>query len=54
MFILNYFLITTDIDECMTEKPCAQICKNLPGSYECHCRHGFQLQPDGQSCKKNG
>ncbi|KAH0539177.1 hypothetical protein KQX54_001631 [Cotesia glomerata] len=42
-----------DIDECMTEKPCAQICKNLPGSYECHCRYGFQLQPDGQSCKKN-
>lgn len=38
----------------MTEKPCAQICKNLPGSYECHCRYGFQLQPDGQSCKKNG
>ncbi|KAK0181763.1 hypothetical protein PV327_004017 [Microctonus hyperodae] len=42
-----------DIDECMTEKPCAQICNNLPGSYECHCRYGFYLQPDRQSCKKN-
>ncbi|KAK0089645.1 hypothetical protein PV325_005886 [Microctonus aethiopoides] len=41
-----------DIDECMTEKPCAQICNNLPGSYECHCRYGFYLQPDRQSCKK--
>ncbi|XP_034943970.1 uncharacterized protein slow isoform X2 [Chelonus insularis] len=42
-----------DVDECITEKPCAQICRNLPGSYECHCRYGFQLQPDGQSCRKN-
>ncbi|XP_063990519.1 uncharacterized protein LOC135169425 [Diachasmimorpha longicaudata] len=42
-----------DVDECITEKPCAQICKNVLGSYECHCRYGFQLQPDGQSCRKN-
>ncbi|XP_033231141.1 uncharacterized protein LOC117182189 [Belonocnema kinseyi] len=43
----------TDIDECITEKPCAQLCRNLPGKYECYCRYGFQLQPDGQSCRKN-
>nr|XP_031838984.1 uncharacterized protein LOC116429789 isoform X2 [Nomia melanderi] len=43
----------TDIDECVTEKPCDQLCRNLPGSYECHCRPGFQLQKDGQSCRKN-
>ncbi|XP_011312757.1 uncharacterized protein slow isoform X2 [Fopius arisanus] len=42
-----------DVDECITEKPCAQICTNIPGSYECHCRYGFHLQPDGQSCRKN-
>ncbi|XP_076181703.1 epidermal growth factor-like protein slowdown [Ptiloglossa arizonensis] len=43
----------TDIDECVTEKPCDQLCRNLPGTYECHCRPGFQLQKDGQSCRKN-
>lgn len=37
----------------MTEKPCDQLCRNLPGTYECHCRPGFQLQKDGQSCRKN-
>lgn len=44
----------TDVDECLTEKPCAQFCRNLPGKYECYCRYGFQLQADGQSCRKNG
>ncbi|XP_015432606.1 PREDICTED: uncharacterized protein LOC107188766 [Dufourea novaeangliae] len=43
----------TDIDECVTEKPCDQLCRNLLGTYECHCRSGFQLQKDGQSCRKN-
>ncbi|XP_076643642.1 epidermal growth factor-like protein slowdown [Halictus rubicundus] len=43
----------TDIDECVREKPCDQLCRNLPGSYECHCKPGFQLQKDGQSCRKN-
>ncbi|CAK9805144.1 Epidermal growth factor-like protein 7 [Anthophora plagiata] len=42
-----------DIDECVTEKPCDQLCRNLPGTYECHCKLGFQLQKDGQSCRKN-
>ncbi|XP_014471142.1 PREDICTED: protocadherin Fat 4 [Dinoponera quadriceps] len=44
----------TDVDECTTEKPCGQLCTNLPGSYRCHCRVGFQLQEDGQSCRRNG
>ncbi|XP_011153397.1 latent-transforming growth factor beta-binding protein 4 [Harpegnathos saltator] len=43
----------TDVDECATEKPCGQLCTNLPGSYRCHCRVGFQLQQDGQSCRRN-
>ncbi|KAK2587041.1 hypothetical protein KPH14_010995 [Odynerus spinipes] len=43
----------SDVDECVTEKPCGQLCRNLPGSYECHCRAGFHLQQDGQSCRKN-
>ncbi|XP_011868294.1 PREDICTED: uncharacterized protein LOC105562240 [Vollenhovia emeryi] len=43
----------TDVDECVTEKPCGQLCTNLPGRYRCHCRVGFQLQQDGQSCRRN-
>ncbi|RLU26090.1 hypothetical protein DMN91_002253 [Ooceraea biroi] len=41
------------VDECAIEKPCGQLCTNLPGSYRCHCRAGFQLQQDGQSCRRN-
>lgn len=37
----------------MTEKPCAQLCRNVVGSYVCFCRAGFQLQADRQSCRKN-
>ncbi|KAL0129830.1 hypothetical protein PUN28_001822 [Cardiocondyla obscurior] len=43
----------TDVDECVTEKPCGQLCTNLPGRYRCYCRVGFQLQQDGQSCRRN-
>ncbi|XP_014215323.1 uncharacterized protein LOC106644380 [Copidosoma floridanum] len=43
----------TDVDECVTEKPCDQTCRNVPGSYECYCRSGFELQPDRHSCRKN-
>ncbi|XP_029164950.1 protein HEG homolog 1 [Nylanderia fulva] len=43
----------TDVDECTIEKPCGQLCINVPGSYRCHCRIGFQLQQDGQSCRRN-
>ncbi|XP_011051020.1 PREDICTED: uncharacterized protein LOC105144054 [Acromyrmex echinatior] len=43
----------TDVDECVIEKPCGQLCTNLPGRYRCHCRVGFQLQEDGQSCRRN-
>ncbi|XP_039304472.1 epidermal growth factor-like protein 7 isoform X2 [Solenopsis invicta] len=43
----------TDVDECVTEKPCGQLCTNLPGRYQCHCRVGFQLQQDGHSCLRN-
>ncbi|KAH0956198.1 hypothetical protein HN011_003044 [Eciton burchellii] len=42
-----------DVDECAVEKPCGQLCTNLPGGYRCHCRVGFQLQQDGQSCWRN-
>jgi len=46
--------LCADVDECVIEKPCGQLCTNLPGRYRCHCRVGFQLQEDGQSCRRNG
>ncbi|XP_011504484.1 PREDICTED: epidermal growth factor-like protein 8 [Ceratosolen solmsi marchali] len=42
-----------DVDECVTEKPCDQICRNIVGSYECYCRSGYELQANRQSCRKN-
>lgn len=50
----HLFFYRADVDECVIEKPCGQLCTNLPGRYQCHCRPGFQLQQDGQSCRKNG
>lgn len=39
----NYLL---DINECDTSSHgCEQICNNLPGSYECICHHGLQIDP---------
>ncbi|KAJ8672879.1 hypothetical protein QAD02_004140, partial [Eretmocerus hayati] len=42
-----------DVDECASQKPCDQICKNLPGTYQCQCRNGYELQADRQSCRKS-
>lgn len=41
-----------DVNECVEMKPCDQICYNTDGSYRCECKEGFQLQGDGQSCRK--
>ena len=30
---------------------CDQQCTNLNGSYECGCEDGYNLKPDGHSCK---
>lgn len=42
----------TDINECIEQKPCDQICHNTFGSYYCQCREDFILQSDAQSCRK--
>ncbi|KAL4641632.1 pro-epidermal growth factor [Arapaima gigas] len=34
---------------------CSQVCVDLgPGRWECECRPGFQLQPDGRRCSATG
>lgn len=38
------FLCVADIDECLdTNGGCVHECVNLPGSFECNCRPGYQL-----------
>jgi uncharacterized protein YegL len=32
-----------DINECETSAPCDQTCYNLPGSYRCSCRPGYEV-----------
>lgn len=40
-----------DIDECkINNGGCSQICVNLPGKYECKCKRGYKLAPDGFTC----
>lgn len=41
-----------DVDECKEFKPCDQICYNTKGSFKCECKENFQLQSDGQTCRK--
>ncbi|XP_067883111.1 complement C1r-A subcomponent-like [Heterodontus francisci] len=52
-FLIHFDAI--DVDECTQldeETPlCDHICHNSLGSYFCSCRHGYQLQTDGKSCK---
>lgn len=40
VFILKHF---TDVDECSSDHGCEQICNNLPGSFECACHPGLQI-----------
>ncbi|XP_028984800.1 complement C1r subcomponent-like [Betta splendens] len=54
-FFAHYQAI--DMDECSAPAPadgsgplCSQICLNTLGSYQCSCRHGFELRPDERTC----
>lgn len=45
-------LRTPDLDECaLSPKPCNFLCKNTEGGYLCSCPRGYNLQPDGKTCK---
>ena len=54
---LNYFsscyiwwYTVIDKDECILYSPCDQECTNLPGSFECSCKTGYELHEDGATC----
>lgn len=41
--------VCVDVDECLQRpKPCAQLCRNTEGSYECACRAGYELDDDAE------
>lgn len=41
----------SDSDECASgESCCSHFCRNYPGGYECSCRAGYRLNPDGCGC----
>lgn len=46
----EYFNVTLgtceDIDECVHDGYCDQICSNLPGSFSCSCNDGYRLVND--------
>ena len=40
-----------DVNECeVSNGGCAQTCINKPGSFECRCGSGYQLQTDAMTC----
>lgn len=45
--------LCVDINECETDYPCSQRCRNTLGSYTCSCADGYVLKPDKHSCKAN-
>ncbi|KAG2458363.1 ALAT2 aminotransferase, partial [Polypterus senegalus] len=40
-----------DVDECsLNNGGCQHICFNIPGTYQCSCRDGYQLMDDTMNC----
>ena len=49
-------IYVADIDECRQwevqgGKLCFGDCRNTMGSYECQCPQGYNMDPDGRSCR---
>ncbi len=37
--------VCVDVDECRNNNPCGRgTCRNVAGSYDCECQHGFQVR----------
>ena len=51
-----YFFSCADLDECLRahNSVCSQVCNNTLGSFACSCLTGYQLRPDGRTCKALG
>ncbi|XP_062854783.1 hemicentin-1 [Trichomycterus rosablanca] len=40
-----------DVDECFLRNPCQHECRNTVGSFQCFCPSGYQLMPNGRTCR---
>ena len=56
--MLHVYSLHTDIDECLNSvlnniQLCidAQFCENIPGSFQCQCPPGTQLNTGGERCE---
>lgn len=48
----DLFFVPVDVEECETgDACCSQFCINYVGGYECSCKAGFRLHPDGCGCE---
>ena len=49
--LIIYVQFFIDVDECsLNNGLCEHNCRNLQGSYKCHCRFGFSLDTNGHTC----
>ena len=39
-----------DINECLRDHDCSDICVNIDGSFKCECDEGFILDSDNKKC----
>lgn len=51
-----HFPFFSDINECLqSDRICKNgRCINIEGSFQCVCKVGFQLMPDGKNCEGQG
>ena len=52
--LYSLFFDLTDFNECNVEGSCSQMCNNTIGSFSCSCLSGYELRPDGRTCKASG
>ena len=45
------YCLVVDLDECVYENICDQLCDNNEGSVTCSCRDNYMLSTDGRTCK---
>ena len=49
-YVASLMMLSTDIDECLSDHDCNHTCSNVDGSYTCSCREGYVLQADERNC----
>lgn len=51
--LINITKLFPDVNECLSieNNICEQLCNNIPGSFYCGCRDGYNINADGYSCE---